>query len=66
MDFQDGVDTVVLADALWGGGARTPQQMLAFARVVGGDLLFTFPTGATLLVEGVSSANLLLDDLAVG
>ncbi len=67
VDFQNNVDTIVLDDGLWGGGSRTPQQMLSYARVTsGGDLLFTFPNGATLLVENVTDPNLLLDDLAVG
>lgn len=65
MDFQNDVDTVVLDHGLWVGGTRTPQQMLSCARVTNGDLLFTFPRGATPPIENVPNPNLLLDDLGV-
>lgn len=60
-DASEGGDQIVFDDALWGGGgARTDAQLLAYASVVGGDLVFDFGYGQTLtLTGGVTDESLL-------
>ena len=57
--FEGGADVVAdfsgdrlrFDDALWGGGARTKAQIMAFASVAGTDTVFDFGGGNTLTVE---------------
>ncbi|WP_323716105.1 M10 family metallopeptidase [Paracoccus aminovorans] len=65
LDFQDDVDTLRIDDALWGGGARNVAQVLAFARLVGGNTVFDFGQGNTLTLNGFADINALRDDLIV-
>lgn len=65
LDFQDDVDTLRIDDALWGGGARDVAQVLAFARVVGGNTVFDFGQGNTLTLNGFADIGALRDDLIV-
>ena len=62
-DFEDR-DTIVLDRALWGGSALSAQEVLNYARVADGDIVFDFGNGNTLRVENVSNVNGLADDLA--
>ena len=50
-------DTLQIDDFLWGGGTRTDAQLLAYASVVGGDLVFDFGNGHTLTLNGVTDAS---------
>jgi serralysin len=63
--FGNNSDTLLIDDALWGGGSRTVDQILAFARVTDGDVLFDFGNGNTLRLDGVSSLSLLADDIGI-
>jgi serralysin len=65
LDFQDGVDTIAIDDALWGGAPRTPEQLAALGQIVDGDLVFTFAGGHTLRIENVTDTRVLTDDLAI-
>ena len=62
-DFEDR-DTIVLDRALWGGYALSAQEVLNYARVEGGNIVFDFGNGNTLRVENVTNVNGLADDLA--
>ena len=63
--MENDVDTLLIDDSLWGGGTRTADQILAYARPFEGDVLFDFGGGNTLRVDGVSSVSLLADDLGI-
>ena len=65
LDFENGVDTIVIDDALWGATPRTPDQLVKLGRVVDGDLLFSFAGGHSLRIENVTDARMLLDDLLI-
>ncbi len=65
VSFEDNVDTLLFDDSLWGGGTRTADQILDFARVKDGDVLFDFGNGNTLRVDGVSNLSVLADDIGI-
>ena len=58
-------DMILFADVLWGGGARTDAQLLAYALVVGGDLVFDFGFGQTLTLTGITDESLLEGQMGV-
>jgi serralysin len=62
-DFQDNADTLAIDDALWGGASRSIDQVLAMARVSGGNVIFDFGGGHTLVIEGVNNIQFLRNDL---
>ncbi|MFT4012075.1 MAG: M10 family metallopeptidase C-terminal domain-containing protein [Paracoccus sp. (in: a-proteobacteria)] len=64
-DFTNEIDTIMLDDALWGGGARTVAQVLQVARVVDGDVVIAFGHGHVLVIEGVTNIRALQDDLVI-
>lgn len=63
-DFENGRDTIVLDNDLWGGQQISVEQALAFAHVEGSDTVFDFGNGNTLRVKGVTDLDILTDDLA--
>ncbi len=63
-DFKNNSDTIELDAALWGGG-RSVAQVVAMARVTGGDTLFDFGDGNSLRITGLSNPDALLDDLVI-
>ena len=50
-------DKIQIHDGLWGGGAKTEAELLSYASVVGGDLVFDFGNGHTLTLTGVTDAS---------
>jgi Ca2+-binding RTX toxin-like protein len=54
-------DRLALAESLWGGGLTDRQVIARYAEVVGGNVLFDFGDGDTLLLQGVRSLNGLAD-----
>ena len=65
LDFEDGIDTIAIDNALWGGTPRTPDQLVDLARVVDGDVVFSFAGGHSLRLDNVTNATMLLDDLVI-
>ncbi len=63
--FENNVDTLLFDDALWGGGARSAEDILEDARVVGSSVVFDFGDGDVLTVQGVTSLSLLENDIGV-
>ncbi len=64
-DFEDNVDRLVLNQALWGGGLTAAQVVAQFAAPVAGGVLFAFPGGETILVQGVAVPATLIDDIGL-
>lgn len=62
-DFADNVDSIGFDRDLWGGQALSAAQILGFASIVGGDAVFEFDTGATLILRGVNRLGQLSDDV---
>ncbi len=52
-------DRLQFDDALWGGGAKTDAELLAYATVAGGDIVFDFGYGHTLTLEGTTDLDAL-------
>ncbi|WP_421701420.1 calcium-binding protein [Aliiroseovarius sp.] len=50
-------DNLKFRRGLWGGGDKTDAELLAFASVVGGDLVFDFGGGHTLTLKGITDAS---------
>lgn len=66
LDFRNDVDTLRVDDALWGGGARSADQILStYGRVVGGNAVLDFGQGHVVTLNGVSDISVLRDDLLV-
>jgi serralysin len=63
-DFEDGIDTLVLDDALWGGGLSVAQVIAAYASTVGADLVFDFG-GGMITLAGLGAAGLADSDLII-
>ncbi|QYZ69904.1 S8 family serine peptidase [Neotabrizicola shimadae] len=63
-DFADNVDTLVLDDALWGGGLTVAQVIGTFADTLAAGVRFDFGGGNVILLVGFANAGLLSDDLA--
>jgi serralysin len=64
LDFENNRDTLVLDRDLWGGAALSAQQVLGYAHVEGGDVVFDFGGGDTLRIKGFTDIGALADDLA--
>lgn len=63
LDFRPGTDRLQLDDALWGGAALSPAQVLALGRVVAGDAVFDFGGGDVLTLAGITDIAGLAADL---
>lgn len=63
-DFENGKDTIVLDRDLWGGAALSIDEVLGFAHVDGGDIVFDFGDGDSLRIKGTTDIGNLADDLA--
>ncbi len=63
--FQAGIDTVLFDAALWGGGARSPEQILAGAVVTGTAVVLDFGGAGLLRIEGLTAPDLILDDIGL-
>lgn len=66
-DFEQGVDTLVLDDGLWGEAGLTHAQVLErYTFVLNGDLIFKFDDGERLEVRDVADAQTFVNDLVIG
>ncbi|WP_207209210.1 calcium-binding protein [Loktanella sp. IMCC34160] len=65
LDFEDNRDTILFDATLWGGGTLTPQQILSFASVGLEGVVFDFGAGGTLTLDGITSLNILIDDIGL-
>jgi Ca2+-binding RTX toxin-like protein len=63
-DFEDGIDTLVLDDALWGGGLSVAQVIAAYVSVIASDTVFDFGGGNTVTLAGWALPASLGDDIA--
>ncbi|MBL8561979.1 MAG: M10 family metallopeptidase C-terminal domain-containing protein [Gemmobacter sp.] len=63
LDFTDDIDRIAFDRDLWGGGALSAARILDFGSIVGGDAVFAFDNGATLILRGVNRLNMLGDDI---
>lgn len=61
--WQDNQDTLVLDDAIWGGGKTIAQVLSSYGAVVGGSVVLTFNATTTLTLTGFSNLASLSDDL---
>ncbi|WP_421702454.1 calcium-binding protein [Aliiroseovarius sp.] len=50
-------DKLMFDDAIWGGGSRTEAQILAYAQVVGSDIVFDFGPDCTVTIKGVTDLS---------
>jgi serralysin len=63
-DFEDNQDKLLFDAQLWGNTARTTSEILSlYAAVQGPDVVFQFPGGDSLVVEGIAIASMLDDDI---
>ena len=65
LDFQNDIDTLLLDSALWGGDVLTPDEMLTFAKVQNGNIVFEFSSGDKLIIDDISQLSALLNDLGM-
>lgn len=63
-DFRDNVDTLVLDEDLWGGGLTVREVIQDFAHDVAAGVRFNFGGGNVILLAGLASADLLINDLS--
>jgi subtilisin-like proprotein convertase family protein len=63
-DFRDNQDTLVLAEAIWGGGLTVAEVIATYASVQGGMVLFDFGDDE-ILIESVASTAAFLDDITL-
>lgn len=64
-DFVNDVDTIQIDDVVWGGGGRSVAQVLAYAQVIGGNVVFDFGNGNTMTINGLTDISALQNDLAI-
>lgn len=62
--FEDDIDTLVLDRDLWGGGARSIDDILASAVDLGSSVRLYFGAGNNILLKGVNRIEDLRDDIA--
>jgi Ca2+-binding RTX toxin-like protein len=62
--FEDDIDTLVLDRDLWGGGARSIDDILASAVDLGSSVRMYFGAGNNIVLKGVSRIEDLRDDIA--
>lgn len=63
-DFQDNVDTILLDDALWGGGLSVKQVLKQFGSVVDGDVVLDFGKHE-LTIDGLDDLAALRNDIDI-
>ncbi|QYK41758.1 MAG: hypothetical protein KF887_01020 [Paracoccaceae bacterium] len=63
VDFEPGVDSIVLSRALWSSTLTAEQVMTAFARIEDGNVVFEFGPDAVLTLSGITSLEGLAQDL---
>lgn len=63
-DFKDDVDTIHINSTSVADGADV-QYIVDMAEVIGGNTVIDFGMGNVLTIEGLTNANLLLDDLVI-
>ncbi len=64
-DFQDDIDTIRIKAAAAGHPDLDMAGLFEMARVIDGNLVFTFGTETQLLVEGIEDATLLANDIQI-
>jgi serralysin len=64
-DFADDRDTLVLSSALWGGRDLSVREVLRFAEVDGGDVMFRFRGVPELVLDGIRDKMQLVDDIVI-
>ena len=65
LDFKDNCDTVVIDDALWKGKKLSNAEILDFAHVAKGNVIFEFKGGHSQVIEGLTNIDALKNDLQV-
>ncbi|MCE6959366.1 hypothetical protein LAZ40_09910 [Cereibacter sphaeroides] len=64
-DFQDNIDTLQFDDSLWSGRSLSVSDVLWFAKVSGGAVVFDFGVGNVLTIDGLTSVASLSDDITI-
>ena len=64
-DWADNTDTLMLDDALWGGGLTIDQVLAGFGSIVSGSVVLAFTASLSITLEGVSSLTALQDDISI-
>jgi Ca2+-binding RTX toxin-like protein len=64
-DFQAGIDTLMLDDALWGGGLSVSALIDTFAVERNGNVSFVFGGGQVFTIADVADASSLAADLVI-
>lgn len=54
-DYQVGVDHLLFDNALWGNTTRSNAQIMQFAEIDGGDVVFDFGSGNSVTLEGINN-----------
>ncbi len=62
-DFANDVDTVVVHASAWGGGARSVQDILAFAVLTANGVMITLAPGNVIDISGLRDIQQLGDDI---
>lgn len=50
-------DKLMFDDAIWGGGSKSEADILSYAQVVNGDIVFDFGNGTTVTIEGITDIS---------
>lgn len=64
-DFELGLDALKLDDALWSGTLTRAEVVETFGRVQNGKIVLDFGTDASVVLEGITDLDALVDDLVI-
>lgn len=64
-DWENNIDTLMIDDAIWGGGKTVAQVLSSYGRVVSGAVVLTFNTSNSIRIDGLTSIASLADDLTI-
>ncbi|MFK7754842.1 MAG: hypothetical protein AB8B51_20130 [Sedimentitalea sp.] len=64
-DFEDDTDTLVLEEALWGGGKTIAEVLSDHASVVGTTVVFDFGSNTKIVLLNITDTAILADDLVL-
>ena len=54
-------DQILFDSALWGGGAKTADEILSYAIIKNGNAVFSFGDGNKLVLDDITDLSLLTD-----
>ncbi len=63
--FQDDIDSLLLDDALWGGGLTAAQVAATYATDTGDDVVFDFGGGDMLTLRDVADVYTVINDIQI-